>query len=239
MSTVRDLLTLCLKDAGVLGVGQTANAEDMNDALYQLNIMLAEWTRKRWLVWNLFATSVTSTGAQSYTVGPGGDFSIARVAGLEDAYMRLLNPGGQNQVDYPLEMINAREDYDRISLKSLSSWPSYVFFDSGFPTGKAYFWPIPASGQFQLFIVTKTVLTKVISLSDPLNMPPEYEGAVLYNLAVRLRPAYQMPPDPSLTALATDALNVLRTSNAQVPRLSMPSGLGTGSRYNIYSDRNT
>lgn len=239
MTTARDLIVLALKDSGVLGVGQTASAEDITDNLKRLNIMLSQWARQRWIVWNLTATGIASTGAQSYTVGTGQDFDIPRPARLEDAYMRLINPSGQNQVDYPLELIEAREDYDRLSLKQLTSWPAYCFYDSGYPTGTAYFWPIPTAAQFQLFIVTKTAIGNIANASDTLNLPPEYEGAVLYNLAARMRPAYQLPPDPSVTALATSALNILRTENAQVPRLQMPKGLPgrSGGTYNIFSDR--
>lgn len=237
MTTARDMITLALKGSGVLGVGQTASSEDMNDALKLLNIMLQEWRRKRWIVWSLVATGIISTGAQSYTVGAGGDFDITRPASLEDAYMRLLNPGGQNQVDYKLDLIEAREDYDEISLKSLVSWPSYCFYDSAFPMGNVYFWPIPQDQQYELFIVTKTELPTIANLSDDLLFPPEYEAAILYNLSARLRPAYQLPPDQSITAFATETLNVLRTTNAQVPRLNMPSGFVKGQRYNIYNDR--
>lgn len=239
MTTARDLIVLALKDSGVLGVGQTASAEDITDNLKRLNIMLSQWARQRWIVWNLTSTGIVSTGAQSYTVGTGQDFDIPRPDRLEDAYIRLLNPSGQNQVDYPLEMIEAREDYDRLSLKSLTSWPSYCFYDSGYPTGNVYFWPIPTSAQFQLFIVTKTAIGNIADPSDTLNLPPEYEGAVLYNLAARMRPAYQLAPDPSVTALAQASLNILRTENAQVPRLQMPKGLPgqSGRLYNIFSDR--
>jgi hypothetical protein len=237
MTTANDIIVLAMKESGVLGVGQTASAEDLSDNLKRLNFMLAQWARKRWLVWHLIATSVTSTGAQSYTVGPGQDFDIVRPDRLEDAYFRQILPSGQNQVDYPLELIEAREDYDRISLKSLKSWPTYCFYDSGFPTGSVYFWPIPAASLYEMFIVTKAPVTVMESGAQEFVLPPEYEAALLYNLAVRMRPAYQLPPDPSLVSLATDALNVLRTANAQVPRLTMPTQLARGGLYNIYSDR--
>lgn len=237
MTTALDLLNLAMKESGVLGVGQAASAEDVTDNLKRLNIMIAQWSRKRWLVWNLVATSLTSTGAQSYTVGPGQDFDIVRPDRLEDAYMRLLQPSGPNQVDYPLEIIEAREDYDRIGVKQLVSWPSYCFYDSGYPTGSVYFWPVPTASIYELFIVTKTVISQIATPATVINMPPEYEGAILYNLAVRMRPAYQLPPDPSLTALAEDALNLLRNANAQVPRLNMPQGLRGAGIYNIFADR--
>ena len=40
-TTPSDLITLALKTANVLGVGQTASAEDMNDAFNLLNMMMA------------------------------------------------------------------------------------------------------------------------------------------------------------------------------------------------------
>jgi hypothetical protein len=66
--TVTDVVNLALKDAGIIGVGQTPNAEDSNGALTRLNWMLDKWAMKRWLVWHLKDYAVTSTGAQSYNV---------------------------------------------------------------------------------------------------------------------------------------------------------------------------
>ncbi|UIY28698.1 hypothetical protein LZK73_18380 [Neorhizobium galegae] len=43
MTTARALITLAMKDAGVLGVGQTPLSEDMNDGLTNLNAMVAQW----------------------------------------------------------------------------------------------------------------------------------------------------------------------------------------------------
>lgn len=236
MATVGDIVTLALKKSGALGVGQSALAEDTTDAFNEANYLLAQWNRKRWIVYHLIDTAKTSTGAQSYTVAPGGDFSIVRPDRLEFGYFRLLNSTGQNQVDYSVKILPSREDYSRIALKSLETWPSYVFLDSNYPTGNVYFWPIPPANLYELHIVTKDVLTAFTSLAQTINLPPEYEMALLYNLAVRLRVSYQMPPDPALIALAQDALNVLRGANTQIPKLRLPSSLIRGGLYNIYSD---
>lgn len=238
MATVNDVLLLALKKAGVLGVGQNAQAEDITDAFKETNYLLAQWNRKRWLVYNLTDTAITSTGAQFYTVGTGGDFNIPRIDRLEAGYFRLLNTSGQNEVDYSLEILEAYEDYARIQLKQLTTWPSYIFLDSNYPLGKVYFWPIPPTTQYQLHIVTKNVLPAFTTLSQEINLPPEYEMALLYNAAVRLRISYQMPADPALIGLAQDALNVIRGANAQVPRVTLPTRLVRGLLYNIYSDSN-
>lgn len=236
MSTVGDLVTSALKTAGVLGVGQTALSEDSNDAFNLLNYMVALWNRKRWLVYDLLDTALTSTGATSYTVGSGGNFNIARPDRLEFAYFRLLNSTGQNQVDFPLQILPSREDYSRIALKSLSTWPTYTFLDSGYPTGSVYFWPIPPATTYELHIGTKNPISAFTSLAQTVNLPPEYQMPIVYNLAARLRVSYQLPVDQALVALAEDSLNVIRGANAQVPTMTMPKPLGRGYLYNIYSD---
>jgi hypothetical protein len=73
------------------------------------------------------------------------------------------------------------------------------------------------------------------SLDSEFNMPPEYEEAIHYNLAIRLGTMYQMPLDRSQITLAKIALNTIRVSNTQVPRLLMPGGLGKGRSFNIFN----
>ena len=128
MTTALDILTLAFKDAGILGVGQSLLPEDYNDALTRMNMMIAQWRIKRWLVWHLVDKSVVSTGAQSYTVGPGGDIDVSvRPDKLESAFFRML-PGanGTQSVDYPLTMLFSYEDYARITLKQLVSFSSVL-----------------------------------------------------------------------------------------------------------------
>ena len=223
MATVLGLITRCLKDAGVIGVGQTASAEDANDAFDKLNAMLGQFSLRRWLMYQLVDTAFTSTGAQSYSIGPGCNFNVPRPDRIEAAFCRQLS--SPQTVDWPLGIIEAHEDYNRIALKTLGSLPGSVFYDSGYPTGTLYFWPVPTAGMYELHVLTKLPLTAFTSLTQTIVLPPEYEEALVYNLAIRLRPAYQMAPDPTITQLAKAALNTIKNANVQMPRLQMPVGL--------------
>lgn len=236
MTTAGDIVNLALKAAGVLGVGQTALAEDSNDALTLMNQMIYQWRRKRWLIYHLVDTSFTCTGAQSYTVGAGGNFNITRPDRIEAAYFRQLIPSSPNQVDYPLQILESREDYSRISLKMLGSFPSFIWYDAAYPLGSVYPWPLPSS-LYELHILTKDTLSSFANLATSIAIPEEYHAALLWNLAARLAPMYQKSPDPSVIALAKDSLNLIRTANAQIPRLTMPLSLVRRGIYNIYSDR--
>jgi hypothetical protein len=237
MTTPANIITLALKDSGVLGQGQTASAEDTNDAFTRMNQMIAQWARKRWLIYHLITVSKTSTGAQSYTVGPNGDFNTPRPDKLESAFLRQIVPSQPNLVDYPLMILPSREDYNQIPLKTLGSFPQWIFYDSAYPLGSVYPWPIPQANIYALHLTVKDQIAQFTSLAQTIDLPPEYEAALLYNLAWRLRPAYQLPPDPTLSGLAIDSLNVIRNANAQIPMLTLPRRLvAPGGKYNIFGD---
>lgn len=239
VTTSGDIIRLVLKDTGVLGIGQSANAEDTNDVFDTMNMMIGEWNSKRWLLFHLIDVAKVSTGAQSYTVGPGGDFDTPRPDRLEDGcfFRQLVAASSPNQIDYPLSILESREDYARIGLKQLLTIPQFIFYDAAYPLGSVYPWPIPQASLYEIHLLVKSQLTQFANLADDINLPGQYYGAIRYNLGARVRAMYQLPPDPTLTSLAMDSLSVLRNANAQVPRLRMPGGIQRGAKYNIYSDQ--
>lgn len=271
MTTPTDIISLALLDSGVLGQGQTASAEDMNNGLTRLNYMMAGWNRKRWLLYNLVDTLIPSTGAVFYTVGVGGDFNIGRPDKLEDGnflrqgsagtedetletsgsddletsdddslFVGAGTPSGQLPVDYPLTLVQSHEDYNRIRLKTMGTFPQYVFYDSAYPLGKVYFWPVPQANTYSLNILTKVQISNFNDLGQDIALPQVYEAALLYNLQVRLRIAYRLPVDAGMVDLAKDALNTIRNSNTQIPTRRMPGAVvnSRGWGYNVFSDGN-
>lgn len=236
LTTPQDLIGFALRAIGVLGTGQSALAEDYQDAFSALNGMLAQWNVRRWMVWHEVDESIVTTGAQSYTVGPGGDFDVPRATRLEYAYFRQFINNVPNQVDYPLSILQSREDYSAITLKTLTTWPLYIFFDTGNPMGTVFPWPIPQSGLYELHLVLKAHLSKFTSYVQSLNVPDEYVEAIWTNLAIRLNAIY---PGSSLAdstvGLAKASISTINTANAQIPQLRMPTGLQRKPLYNIFS----
>jgi len=235
-TTPLSLIIRALKKTGALGVGQSASAEDVQDAFADLNDMLGQWARKRWLIYHLIDWSVVSTGQLSYTIGPAGDFNVTRPDRLEFAFFRQLGSSFK-PVDYPLEILQSYEDYARITIKDLQGFPLSIFYDSGYPLGTLYPWPVIPAAQYELHILVKEVLGSFVSLTQTVNLPPEYNEALLYNLACRLRPSYQLPPDAQITALALTSLSVIKNANAQIPLLRLPTAVAkNGTPYNIFSN---
>lgn len=243
-TTVLQLCSEAIRECGAIGVGQTALQQDIDEAQSRLQWMLQQWERKRWLVYHLVTLSKTSTGAQSYSVGPAGDIDTGvgsvRPARIESAFLRQLTQSQPNQIDYPLEILESREDYNHIALKQLQSFPGYVFYDSDWPLGRVFAWPVPQASIYALHISVMAQLPQSFANSAAVfNIPYEYYAAMLYNLAMRLRPKYQLPtyPGDPLLALAKDSLNALRGANAQIARLQIPTDIQRQGIYNIFSDR--
>lgn len=237
MTTVNDIVTDSMTTSGIVSMDEAPSATDINKCYRLFQRMMAQWQRKRWLIWCLEDHSVVANGSQIYTVGIGGDINIPRPDRLERAYLRQLLNTYPNQVDTPMDLLQSMEDYSLISLKSLTSLSFSMFYDPVFPTGVLYPWPIPNDGLYELHILVKAQLGAYTSLAQVLVLPPEYEGAIEWNLAERIRAAYRLPPSEDISRFARDALNVIRNANTQIPRLQMPRDVVVGSSlYNIYSD---
>ena len=239
MPTGTDICTSALIRAGVLGVGNPPAADQIARALVLLNDMLALWSSKRWLNYAEIDQTLTVTGAQSYTIGPGGDINVtARPDRIEWGYVRLLNGTGNLPVDIPLRQNFSREDYSRVPLKSLKTQPDSFFYDSGFPLGKIYPLPIPSSPtQYELHFGTRVILPVLVTPATNIVLPPEYTYAMRWTLASECRSEWRLPPAPDIDKKSQDGLKTIRSSNIQVASLSMPGGLG-GSQglYNPFSD---
>lgn len=244
-TSVGDILTASLKECGAIGVGQTPLAEDITDAWARLQWMLQEWNRKRWLCYYINTQLVTSTGAMTYTVGPGGDFDTGpgsmRPDKLENGnFLRQLQNSQPNQIDYPLELLQSREDYNAIALKSLNSFPQWIYYEPQHPLGLVYVWPVAQRSIYAIALAYKQVLpSSFSSLATTFNLPFEYYNAIVTNLALRLRPKYGITAKPGdlLPGMAKDALLAVRGANTAIKRLTMPDDLNRSGIYNIFSDR--
>lgn len=232
-----ELINLVFRDSGVLGVGQTLQAQDTLDAKRRINMMLNQWKRRRWLVYHLVDYSVPMDGSRSYTFGIGGDINAPRTDAIESAFVRQVSQSQPNQPDYPLRLIQSYEDYSQITMKGLAAGPSWaLFYDSGYPLGTLYPWPL-ANSQYELHVQVKSELTSVGDIADDINLPPEYELAIYACQMQATRSAYRLPPDAGIDKQAKAALETLRSSNFQIGTLQMPRAVMGRGAYDINSDQ--
>lgn len=227
MTTVLAVINHALRDANVLGEGETASADVAQDALASLNQMLALWQIDNLFVYAQQDTSFSPTGAVSYTVGTGANINMARPAKIDGLYWR--NSG----LDYPITLLDTFEQYESIAQKTQAGEPGYAFYLPSYPYGTLYLTPQPSTGSVHL--ITQANLPAENALADTLTLPPPYVLPIRSNLTVLLCGTYGAPVRPSVAAMAANSLRMLRRSNLRVQPLGMPSGIPGGYRPNIFS----
>ena len=240
-NTALDFVTLAAKEAGILGVGQTLLAQDENDIFTLLQRMLNMWQRNRWIVLGLQTIGMPGNNAVSNTIGVGGYWNTVRPDKIQGAYFYQLNTG-QTPVSLQLSSCFSYEDYIRITLKNLNSLPEAFFYDAqanptgtnGALLGNVYIWPIP-SPIYQIVLLIKTQLNSFATLDSAFQLPPEYEEAIHYNLAVRICSMYKIAASPDTAKLAKAALNTIKVNNTQIPELQMPPMLRQGKAFSIWN----
>lgn len=234
MPTARDIITLSFKEAGILGVGQTLLSEDINDGLTYLQMMMGQWSWRRWLIPALTKYTIDCDGSISYTIGPGGNLDIVRPDTINAVWVIQLNTGS-TPVSLPLAPIFSYEDYALIAVKELNSLPDHFFYDNSWPLGNFFPWPIP-NNQYQLSLLVKQELNfPGDDLNTIFELPKPYQAAIHYNLALVLCSGYQLDPKQQTVRLARASLNTIRVGNVQIPRLLMPNGLRKGPAFSLWN----
>jgi hypothetical protein len=102
------------------------------------------------------------------------------------AFTRTSNP---NPIDYPLEVIN-NVQYQALVFKTINiTYPYYLYYNPTVPFGTITLYPVPNIG----LILGLSQVMQFIDLSNltaQIQLPPGYEDAIIYNLAIQIAPDY-------------------------------------------------
>ncbi len=139
----------------------------------------------------------------------------------DDSFIRL------NGADYPITIL-APAQYRAIVDKSqpTSPLPMFMFYDTTYPLGTLYFWPVPTAGTV-LYLYSQQQLAQFPTLTTPLVMPPGYQRALEYSLAEELAPAYGFEPPRTLVRTAASARRNIKRMNLPDLRMSLPDAVVT------------
>lgn len=214
MATVLDVVKASFRLIGVLAQGETPSASEGADALSRLNLMLANWSIERIHIYTkLRSTHALVAGTQTYTIGSGGVFNTTRPVKIDQA--KILQSNG---LESPLTILLAAEEWNAIPEKSVSAvQPLSLYDDYAYPLSTLHLWPKP-SGTPTLVLVSWQQLTGFAALGDPFDMPPGYQQAIEYNLAILLAPEYGRPIDAAVASIAG-------SSRGSIAQMNMAQGL--------------
>jgi hypothetical protein len=225
MATASAIIRRSLRLIGAIAASETPSAAEQADALEALNAMLDAWRASSLSVYALRDETLTLTGATSYTIGAGGNLNTTRPVRIDAAYQRV------GDIDYPLRLASAIAWAGLAAKSTASDVADWLYYETSYPLGRLYLYPVPSTGV--LHLATWVPLT-AFAAADDVALPPGYQEALTYHLAVRLAPEYGRPVTAEVAAVARDALDKIGRVNFRPPIMAI--GLGEGRSWDIRSD---
>ena len=196
---------------GAIASTETPSADEQADALRILNRMLSTWSNDSLMI-AAAATRETFplvSGKQVYTLGPTGDLVTPRPTEVQ--FISIGQPGSPS-FETPVELINARQWSDILVKGTTSTFPTQAFVEYTNPNLTISVWPIPQL-NYLIEVTSLKPLAQFVSVNDTVSLPPGYEDAIVYNLAVRLTPMYSKQLDPVVNEIAIGAKEKIERQN--------------------------
>lgn len=227
MSTALDLVTTSLQLLGVVASGEPVSANESNDGLKALNRMLDSWSNESLLipskVREVFALVASQ---QTYTWGTGGNWNSARPQRIEQALCQLV--GTSPLLELPCDILNQAQ-YADVRIKATPSvFPTAIYNDDAFPLANINVWPVPTDVNNMVFYSWKP-LADLATLTTALSLPPGFEDAICYNLALRLAPFYCKEITMAVAGTAAETKANVKRMNTKKRYLGVDAGLTTRS----------
>lgn len=187
-SSALQIITDVRRSLGINAEEEPLDAAELALALPFLTRMLKAWEADTqlggWLITSLTLTLVQ--GTVSYLFGSGGALTTVPFGILSDPPVTISRSSGP---DLPMTRLS-RGDYARLPNKTTQGYPVQWFYDRQRENGTFYVWPAPDATAGTVTIPIRRRIMDVDASTDNLDIPPEWEQAVVDNLAVALIPVY-------------------------------------------------
>ena len=224
-ATATDVIKSALRLCGVIAKSEVPTADEMQDALQALNLMLEQWSARRLIVRGTtqFSNALTA-GQVNYTIGVGGNFNTAKPITITSGF--IVDSSG---VSTGLDIVS-QEEYDSYTDRFISSSrPVALCYDAGaaqqaVQTGTLRFYPTPDTTPYMVGMQLQAALTDFAALTDSVTFEAKYGEAMKYELAKRLWREYREADKPipgDILVMADKAMCVIEKTNHELPRAAM------------------
>lgn len=202
VSTAVQLIEDARRLLGIHAEEQPLAAHALATGTRFLTMMLKDWQVDpdlgTWLETEGTLTLVAST--PSYVFGAGGSFTAVP--------FEIVDARINRTTDIPMTRLS-RQQYNALPNKTSTGFPTQWFYDRQRDNGTLYVWPSPdaAAGTFK-FTYRRRIMD-VDAGTDNLDIPPEWEWAVVNNLARMLIPTSGRGGTPEATQVLAEAASTL------------------------------
>lgn len=168
--------------------------------------------------------------------GPG--IATDRPVEIQTWAVLLGSIGGNPPLELPHRRTISVDEYNLcVTLKQLgSTFPTALYYNPTSPNGTLNFWPVPSQGGNAMVLYYAQLIDQIADLEDKIFLPPGYNEALEYMLAMRLAPKFGRTPSEEVKKFAREAKAFLKARNSYVPELAIPFSR-RGGYYSWIDDR--
>jgi len=241
--TVADTVLAAYRLAGLVpSAGALYSPSQGAEGLLALNAQLDAFKIQNYTIYALTVTDFAMIpNQQKYLLGTDATVKPPDVLMPRPPKIRaiaLLYTNVSPILEIPLLLYNDQE-WEAVGIKTLSTpMPTAGWYQPTVPNGTLWMYGVPQTA-WSIRLYTEMVLQEVKSLTDTLVLPPGYNEAVVYNLALRLADLNPLraKPNQRIVVAARAALALIKANNAE-PILMRAEAVGTRQRgrYNILSN---
>lgn len=235
-TTVRETLNAVLRKINAIQPGEVPTDDDLSISLESLEQLVDSWSNDKLLIYTMNPYYFVATpGKQIYTLGPGGDWNTERPMQIQQAYVRYNAQVGSgdppvisfpsNTADLPIAIANDSQ-WASIPVKQLQTvFPTILYDDGNYPLRNIYLYPIPNTTQVIALWLWQP-LDNFTNLDDPIEFPPGYERALIYNMACELAPEFGKSVPEDVLETAMDSKMALAAVNSDPQMMGSDRSLG-------------
>jgi len=218
---------------GVLAEGETPSADQLADGISTLNEMLGEWSNDNLLIPTTVREEFSLVAAQATrTMGPTGNYATTRPLEIESAM--LENQSSAPTTESEVEIVTS-EQWAAIPQKdNTSELPQKVWIQWNTPNITLNFYPVPTTAH-KIVLYSQKLLLSVTSGNTDIALPPGYDKAIRYNLAIDLAPDYGKSVSAEIASGAASSKAGVKRKNIKTNYLTMDAGLTAHAGFNIFT----
>jgi hypothetical protein len=163
---------------------------------------------------------ITAASSSAITIGlstvglgasPAGivlQVSMPRPIAIESANM--VEPTGHR---HQLELLSSRQWAQKPSRLTVDIVAWQLYCDFQYPLANVYPWPAPSQLNCEIELFTWQQLSQFLSITQTFDLPPGYEAAIMFNLAVDLAGATKAPLSQTTAARAQQYKGIIQGIN--------------------------